>query len=228
MSTFKAIVPLVVSLCIIATWSTSSAQDADVAPLDPVARQEIIRELDLMPQLDAETRKLCLERIEKAHKLNVEIDNIAVYSNGIVSRFRITSKHTSDFRLNHQGRGLGFGRLTDERGNTWGLPPMNALIHFRWPVDEDTYLIRSGETVRAQHVDKLQSPKLVRLVPRAEAPQKPKTLFYNKRGWEQLYSLEFKSLPSAYVTGRGSTSVQWFDEPVPAKLRSEVITELKS
>jgi hypothetical protein len=195
--------------------------------LDPETRKRIEQSLNA---ISADAREFWLKRIEEAPKIRGKLEGVTVYSNGVVSRYTITSRLSFDFRLNHQARSFSLSGLTDDKGNRWGVPPLTSCSLFNWPKVDDTFLFKSRTRVRLVHVDTFKSP---RLVPRgsgeSQSESRPARLNYDLAGWYTVYSADTLQLMrdrASYMLGRGTVEIEWKDSPVPTGLKSHVIDSI--
>jgi hypothetical protein len=224
----KAIGHAIVAVFFAATCANLTfAEPPNTNALDSETRKRIEQSLSA---IGADARQFLLKRIEEAPKTRGTLDGVTVYSNGVVSRYTITTRLSFDFRLNHQARSFSLGGLTDDKGNRWGVPSLTGCSLFNWPKNDDTFLFKSGTRVRLVHVDTFKSPQLVRSDSgERQSEARPARLNYDLAAWYTVYSADTLQMVhdrACYMLGRGTVEIEWKDGPVPAGWKSHVIESI--
>ncbi len=91
-------------------------------------------------------------------------------------------------------------------------------------LDENgTMLIPRGKRVSFVHVDQLESPRPVCLQsPDAGKAKKPAEFEYRIASFHRAWTADMRKPENIYFIGRGKTSVEWKDIPVPPHAKTEV------
>jgi hypothetical protein len=194
--------------------------------LDPVIREEIVRRLDAIPNMDPETKAAILRRAEELPKLRCTIEAVTVFTDGIVFRAVLSTDLPFDCRVMHRGRAfsLGMAKLMDSGQNEWEVPPLENHYNFGRLTEAATFLIERGKSVRVVRVDKLEAPRLVRVKPQPGAgTERPAELHYTIACASFVITADLMKHESVYLLGRGKTTVEWKDVAVPHDIRTGVV-----
>jgi hypothetical protein len=204
----------------------TAAARQDPGGLDPESREDLRRSIERHnPDLDPEAIREILRRIEATPKLRCAIEAITVYTDGIVCRATLTSDIPFACRVSFLGRSLSpvyMAHLTDRRGNEWEVPPLRN--HYSWVrlTEAWTMLVERGKSIHFVHVEKLESPRLVRSGPAVDDEiNRPTELHYSIHTYGvNAYTADLKKPKSIYLIGRGTAPIEWKDAPVPGHLRT--------
>jgi hypothetical protein len=196
--------------------------------LDPETWEELRRGIDQRyPTLSPEARRDILRRIEATPKVRCTIEAVTVYTDGIVCRATLSSDLPFDCRMSFLGRLLSpvcMARLTDGDKNEWGVPPLMNHYSFDSVTEEWSVPIPRGKGVQFLKVDRLETPRLVRLQPPADGQAtRPAGLQYAIACYGAAYTADLKKRDDIYWFGRGKTLVEWNDGPIPPGSKSGLI-----
>jgi hypothetical protein len=217
----------VIAACLQASLCALAAGGAP-GKLDPELRRQLWNRIQQQhPDQDLEAKRAILRKIESTPQLHCTITGVTVYADGIACRVTLSCDLPFDCRVSFLGRSLSpvcAARLTDSEANKWAVPRLEAHYYFA-PVEEAwTVLIPRGKRVSITHIDVLESPRPVRLGPaRGNKADRPKEFHYTITGYSTAYTADLKGRHTVYMTGRGTTPVQWRDSPIPAGTKTGAV-----
>jgi len=208
---------------LLALLGTAAPARQSPGGLDPETWEEIRQDIDRRrPDLDPETRRDILRRIENTPKVRCTIEAVTVYTNGIVYRGTLACELPDDCRMGFLGRSLSLvhmARLTDRDGTQWVVPPLENHYHFDRLTQDWTLLLPKGKRVSFEQTDTLERPQLTP----AKPAKRPTELSYSVASYSNAYSDDLNTRKTVYLFGRGKTQVAWKDGPVPKDATTRVL-----